>query len=80
MDKGSRPGISAAECDPVRVGNAAEAIHRDFQALVSLFEQQLADLPTDDVLRRSHLTEARLAAARGVSLSELLVGMLKMRD
>jgi hypothetical protein len=80
MDKRSAPVGSSLECDPVGVANAAKAVHHDFQALVNLFEQQLAGLPAKDVLRRSHLLEAKAAATRGVGLSEELLGLLRGRD
>jgi hypothetical protein len=78
MDEHSGSASLPAECDPSRIESAAKAVQGDFQALLDLFEQQLAELPANDALRRFHLSEAKSAAARGVILSEQLLGMLRL--
>jgi len=52
-------------------------VRRDFTALLRVLDEQLARLPTNEGDRRSHIAEARIAAERGLKLSEKLIDMLR---
>ena len=56
---------------------AAESIRSDFSDLVSLLDQQTANLGVTDEAARSHLLEARAAAERGLELSMQLIELLR---
>jgi hypothetical protein len=54
----------------------AETIQADFIDLLDIFDTQLAGLSDADGVMRSHIAEARSAAARGLQLSRQLIEIL----
>ena len=60
-------------------GNAgiAEAVRNDFSQLVQILEQQLACSAELDERTMHHISRAKNAAERGVSLSDQLLGILR---
>ena len=71
---GFRP---SGEADPEFV---AHSIRADFDILVTVFDRQLSKLPEGDAKLRSHIVEARSAAARGLQLSGQLIEVLRTTD
>lgn len=80
MRKDNRTAESTVRCDPRKATDTAEQVHRDFTALLRVFEEQLASASADDSLRRSPIAQARAAAERGLKLSEQLIEMLRARS
>jgi len=79
MNRFKRPsGGSAIYQEDATV--AAESVHKDFSELVSLLDQQLANLSEGEGRARSHILEARAAAERGLKLSKQLIELLRTSD
>jgi hypothetical protein len=62
--------------DPGKAADAAKMVQRDFTALLRVLDKQLASLSAGESDRRSHIAEARIAAKRGLKLSEQLIEIL----
>ena len=78
MDKFRRnfdPQYTSEHDDPAW---AAESVRTDFSELLSMLDEQLANLSGDDDRARSHLLEAKAAAQRGLLLSTQLVELLRV--
>jgi hypothetical protein len=58
----------------------AQSIQADFTDLVGIFDRQLDGLSNADDRIRSHITEARIAALRGLQLSGRLIEILEQRQ
>jgi hypothetical protein len=59
---------------------AAQSVHADFTALLSILDHQLANVADTDDRARAHILEARTAAKRGLDLSARLVGLLRTAE
>ena len=57
--------------------SAAESLRKDFDALITIFDRQLFKVPEGTPAVRTHIREARKAAARGRRLSEELSLLLR---
>jgi hypothetical protein len=68
---------SAIERDPDKASDVAELVRRDFTALLRIFDEQLANLSAHESDQRPHLHQAKVAAERGLKLSEQLIEMLR---
>lgn len=77
MDKYRRAFESADASDQNDAAMAAESVRTDFSDLVSMLNQQLANLADTDKLAQSHLLEAKAAAERGLMLSMQLIDLLR---
>ena len=55
----------------------AQSIRADFSDLVAIFDSQLTGLSEADAKTRSHIVEARSAAARGLLLSSNLIEVFR---
>ena len=80
MHKDDRRAESPVRCDPAKAAETAEQVHRDFAALLRVFEEQLAGASADYGLQRSPIAQAKAAAERGLKLSEQLIEMLRTRS
>ena len=76
MDKYMRQFGSTDPSDQDDAAAAAESIRADFRDLVSMLDQQVANLAGTDDLARGHLLEAKAAAERGFMLSTQLIELL----
>ena len=72
-----RDAAPSKQCDPRRPAEAAELVRRDFDALVDVFDRQLAILSAHESERRSHVTKAKAAAERGLKLTRRLIHILR---
>jgi len=77
MDKytSSVDGSERARADEAEF--VAQSIRADFKDLVAIFDHQLGSLPDAEGKTRSHIIEARSAAARGLLLSARLIEVLR---
>jgi hypothetical protein len=74
MDK-YRRFTDVSETDPqADPTSTAQAVRTDFTSLLDIFDRQLEQLT--DPESRSHLLQARAAAARGLELSDLLLTLM----
>jgi|KBSMisStaDraftv2_1062788.scaffolds.fasta_scaffold16125_5 hypothetical protein len=76
MDKaaqGQVDRLSDGECSTA----VAQAIEADFRALIRVLDGQLARLSEADSRKRPHITDAKSAAERGLSLSRKLLSALQ---
>jgi hypothetical protein len=80
VHKDNRTAESPVRSDPTKAADRAEQVHRNFTALLRVFEEQLASASSDDSLQRSPIAEAKAAAERGLKLSEQLIEMLRTRS
>jgi len=80
VHKDNRTAESTVRCDPMKAADTAEQVHRDFTALLRIFEEQLASASEDDSLQGSPIAQAKAAAERGLKLSEQLIEMLRTRS
>jgi len=55
---------------------AAQSVRSDLAQLISVFDQQLANLSTDEEPTRRSILEAKAVAERGLQLSEKLIHQL----
>jgi len=55
----------------------AQSIQADFKDLIAIFDHQLGGLSENESQTRSHIVEARSAAARGLLLSGRLIEVLR---
>jgi hypothetical protein len=60
------------QADPT---STAQSVRTDFTSLLDIFDRQLEQLT--DAESRSHLLQARAAAARGLELSESLLDLMR---
>ena len=68
---------SSDQCQDDLGSSAAESLRKDFDALIAIFDRQLVKAPEGSPLVRTHIREARKAAARGRRLSEELSQLLR---
>ena len=76
MDRLSRHSSRVKERPDIDALGAAEAVQRDFEDLVAMFDRQLVNLRAKDSQARGHVTRARAAAERGLQLSRELIDTL----
>ena len=76
MDKLSRHPPQTKERPEIEAMGAAEAVQRDFENLIAMFDRQLDGLPANDSQARAHLARAKSAAERGLRLSQKLIETL----
>lgn len=72
MDKYRRVREYSAKQRPSAV---AASVHGDFAALISMLEDQLANVGDTDERAREHIVQAKAAAERGLRLSAKLVDL-----
>ena len=63
--------------DRVDAQGAATSLQTDFAKLIRVFDRQLATPAQNDDATRRQIAEARLAAARGLELSQRLTRLLQ---
>jgi hypothetical protein len=76
-NRNARGADPSKQCDPRKAAEAAELVRRDFDALVDVFDRQLAILSANESENRSHVTKAKAAAERGLKLSQQLIQILR---
>jgi hypothetical protein len=76
MDRPSRHSSRVKERPEVDPMGAAEAVQRDFEDLVAMFDRQLDNLKGKDSGARLHVAKAKAAAERGLQLSRALLDTL----
>jgi hypothetical protein len=62
--------------DRVDAHSAADSLRTDFEKLIEVFDRQLATPSQTDAAIRTQITEARLAAQRGLELTQRLARLL----
>ena len=73
-----RPSDAAQELDQNDDAvSVAQSLQKDFAGLIAIFERQLANGSAVDHQARSKITDAMLAAQRGLELSQELLGLLR---
>jgi hypothetical protein len=71
--------LASEDPTEIDISSTAECIRADFEVLIRIFDVQLADHPRADAETRAHIAEARLAAERGLALSQQLARMIQKR-